>query len=295
MIPEDTPTGSVPGSPVGTERRGWSRVGLIGFSLIGGFAIFVGGTPYFEWTAANDSPVYNAALVALFGFLTWYMRQRDGLETYATSSHALLIAASAMLVLVIGPFNWLITAENESLLQAVQDKLAQFLCVVPVILVITRLERRPWGAIYLQKGRPKRWLTFGLSWFVVCAVVVTVLALASGVDWTDLVSAAPWIVMFAALNAVMEELWFRGIFLKPYSAAMGRWQAIAVTAIVFASAHIGATYTSLIGAHLLLLFGALAIGVVGAWAMRWANALWGAVLFHMGLDLVVVLGLVESL
>lgn len=47
--------------------------------------------------------------------------------------------------------------------------------------------------------------------------------------------------------------------------------------------------------HLILLVVAASIGVVGAWAMRWADALWLAFLFHMGLDLVVVFGLVESL
>lgn len=47
-------------------RSRWAGVGLIGFTLGGGMAIFVGGTPYFELTTANDSPLYNAVLVAAF-------------------------------------------------------------------------------------------------------------------------------------------------------------------------------------------------------------------------------------
>jgi membrane protease YdiL (CAAX protease family) len=294
LTPEDTPIGPMPRGPVAAASHRRSRAGLVGFALVGGIAIFVGGTPYFEYTVANDSPVYNTVLVAVFGPLAWYMRRRDGLESYATCSHALFVAAMAMLIMVIGPFNWLVTAEDESVLQAVQDKLAQFLAVVPVILVLTWAAHRPWGTIYLQKGRPKRWLTFGLSWFVVSAIVVTVLALASGIDPGTLLSAAPLILVFAALNAVMEELWFRGVFLSPYSAGMGGAHAIVVTAVIFAAAHIGATYVSSVAAHLLLASVAVSIGVLAAWAMRWANALWGSVLFHMALDLVVVFGLLES-
>jgi len=295
LIPEATSASSVPENPVTRASHRWHRAGLIGFSLVGGIAIFVGGTPYFEWTAMNDNPGYNALLVAAFGFLALYLRRRDGMELYATCSQALFVAAAAMLIMVIGPFNWLVTGEDESVVEAVQDKSAQFLSVVPVILVLTWATRRPWGDIYVQKGRPKRWLAVGGPWLVASAIIISVLALESGIDSADLLSAAPWIVMFAALNAFMEELWFRGVFLKPYSTAMGGKQAIVVTAVVFAAAHIGATYTSSIAEHLTLLIAAASIGVVGAWAMRWADALWLSLLLHMGLDLIVVFGLVESL
>jgi len=288
------PPTSIGQTPKATAGGRWVGVGLVGFTLAGGMAIFVGGTPYFEFTAANDSPLYNAVLVAAFWLLARFLRRRPLLASYATCSHALFIAATAMLALVIGPFNWLVTADDGSVQQAVQDKLAQFLAIVPVILVLTWAARRPWGWIYLQKGHLQRWVIFGLSSFAISAIAITGLALASGISWAALLSAAPWILVFAALNAVMEELWFRGIFLRPFSEGMGGRQAVVVTAIIFAAAHIAATYTSSVGEQLLLVSLAAAIGFVAAWAMRWANSLWGAVLFHMGLDLLVVFGLLEA-
>ena len=272
----------------------WAEVGLVGFTLGGGAAIFVGGTPYFELTAANDSPLYNAALVAAFWLLARLLSRRPSLASYAACSYALFVAATAMLVLVLGPFNFLVTAADESVGQAVQDKLAQFLSVVPVILVLTWAGRRPFSWIYLQKGLPKRWLAFGLSWFAISAIIIAGLALVSGIGSAALLSAAPWILAFAALNAVMEELWFRGIFLRCYSAQMSGTLAVVVTAIVFSAGHVAATYVGSVGGQLLLISGALAIGLVAAWAMRWANSLWGSVLFHMGLDLLVVFGLLEA-
>jgi membrane protease YdiL (CAAX protease family) len=77
--------------------------------------------------------------------------------------------------------------------------------------------------------------------------------------------------VFASLNAVMEELWFRGIFLRPFSEVMGGTQAVVVTAIIFAAAHVAATYTNSVGEQLLLVSLAIAIGFEAGWAMRWGQ------------------------
>lgn len=272
----------------------WVRAGLVGFTLLGGGAIFVLGSPYFELTPWNDNVLYNGVLAAGFGLLTFLLRRRPPrLASLALCSEALFVAAAAMLVLVVGPFNWIVTLDDESYRHALQDKLAQFLAIVPVIAVFAWAARRPWGWIYLHRGRPRRWLPFGLSVFVVGAAIISVLAMTTGRTPTALLAAAPWIVAFAALNAGMEELWFRGIFLRAYDAAMGAVPAVLVTAIIFGAAHVGATYVS---AGEQLVFAALVagLGIMLALAMRWGDSLWGAVLLHITLDLVVVFELVEA-
>lgn len=282
-----------PVQPTPTMAGGWKhRAGLIGFALIGGALIFAGGTPYFDLTPANDNAIYNAILFASFWLMTRVLRRSPVLASWAGCSHALSLAAAAMAVMVIGPFNWLVTAQEGSVQQALQDKLAQFLSVVPTILLLTWAERRPWSRVYLQRGLPRRWLTFGLGSLAACAVAVSLVAVADGASASALASVAPWVLAFAALNAVMEELWFRGIFLRPYEEGMGPAGAVVVTGLVFGAGHLAATYIS---AAEQLLFAALVagLGVVLAWAMRWANALWGAVLFHVGLDLVVILEFVD--
>lgn len=277
-----------PGSSARLTARGWrDRAGPVAFALVGGAVIFVGGTPYFNLTPANDSPVYNAALVAAFWLLTRLWERREQMANYAVAARALFVAEAAMLTLVVGPFNWLVTGDDDSLQQALQDKLAQFLSVVPVVLLLTLADRRPWSCIYLQKGLTKRWLTFGLGSLMVCGTGVSFVALAGGASATDLAWVAPGVIAFAALNALMEELWFRGILLRPFEVGMGAGAAVAVTALIFGAAHVGATYVSPAEQ---LLFAAIVVGLgaILAWATQWGNALWGAVLFHMGVDLIVV-------
>jgi len=270
------------------------RLTIIALALVGGVAIFVVGSPYFELTGWNDDPVYNGVVAAVFGLLTLSVRNRPALESLRLCCHAMFVAATAMFVMVVGPFNWIVTLDDESYRHAVQDKTAQFLAIVPVILVLTWAAGRSWSWLYLQTGRAKRWLTLGLSTLVIGATLVTIVAFADGIAAWDLISAAPWILAFAALNAVMEELWFRGVFLRPYIRGMGVTSAIIVTGVVFGAAHVGATYVS---AGQQLMFAALVagIGIVLALSVRWGDSIWGAVLIHITLDLVVVLELVDSI
>ena len=46
-----------------------------------------------------------------------------------------------------------------------------------------------------------------------------------------------------------------------------------------------------------VLFGLLVIGLglALAWASRWADSLWGAVLLHVGMDLLILLPVAQSL
>ncbi len=278
---------------VSTETRPVSRAALFLLLLVGGQLIFVFGSPYFTVFPTNDNTLFSAALVAVFGLLALVFRQRPSLSHYAPPVYALFVAAAANLALVIGPFNRFITATDPYRVLA-QDKFVQFLSVVPVLVILSWLARRDLGWIYLQRGRPRRWLPFGLVSLAVCAVVMVAMLLGFGMGTGDLLAAAPWIAIFVAANAVMEELWFRGVFLRSYEAGIGWTGAMVVTALAFGISHINVTYfESAVG----LVFGAgvIGLGLIMAWAMRWADSLWGSVLFHMGMDMLIILPVVASL
>lgn len=269
-----------------------AKSGLIVFTLAGGLSIFLFGSPFFNTYPTNDSVPYGVTLVSLFGVVSLVLGRRSSLVVFSSCAYGLFVAAAANLVLTIGPFNWLITS-SEAYQEIAQDKLAQFLAIVPVVLVLTWARRRPWDSIYLQKGRPRRWIGFGLPWLVIGTLGMIAIAYAYDIDAETLLAIAPWIFAFVALNATMEELWFRAIFLRPYTAAMGGRWAVFVTALVFGITHVNAEYMS---ASEIWVFGAIVfiIGLVTAWVMRWANSLWGAVLFHMGMDLLIIVQIIES-
>ena len=278
---------------VPTETRPVSRAALFLLLLAGGQLIFVFGSPYFTVFPTNDNVLFSAALVAAFGLLALVLRQRPSLSHYAPPVYALFVAAAANLALVIGPFNRFLSATEPYQVMA-EDKIAQFLSIVPVLVILSWLAQRDLGWIYLQRGRPRRWLPFGLVSLAVCAVVMVAMLLWAGMSAGDLLAAAPYILAFVTANAIMEELWFRGVFLRSYETTIGWTGAMVVTALAFGVSHMNATYfESAVG--LVFGLGVIGLGVLMAWAMRWGNSLWGSVLFHMGMDLLIILPIVQSL
>lgn len=275
------------------ETRPSRRVILFVLLLAGGWLIFVLGSPYYNVFPTNDSVLFSAALVAAFGLLALVFRRQPTLSHFTPPFYALFVAAMANLGLVIGPLNGFLKA-GEPFEAMAQDKIAQFLVVVPIIVFLSWLAWRNHGYIYLQRGQPRRWLPFGLASLAVCAVVMVWMLLSSGMSGRALQSAAPWIAVFVAANAVMEELWFRGVFLRSYETAIGWPGTVAVTALAFGVSHINVTYFDS-ATGIMFGLGVIFLGVVMVWAMRWADSLWGSVLFHMGMDLLIILPIVESL
>ena len=164
---------------VPTETRPVSRAALFLLLLAGGQLIFVFASPYFAVFPTNDNTLFSAALVAAFGLLALAFRQRPSLAHYAPPVYALFVAAAANLALVIGPFNRFLSATEPYQVMA-EDKIAQFLSIVPVLVILSWLARRDLGWIYVQRGRPRRWLPFGLASLAVCAVVMVAMLLWAG-------------------------------------------------------------------------------------------------------------------
>ncbi|MGA2005041.1 MAG: CPBP family intramembrane glutamic endopeptidase [Terriglobales bacterium] len=105
-------------------------------------------------------------------------------------------------------------------------------------------------------------------------------------------SLAPWILLFVVSNAVMEELLFRGLFLRRYEPLIGKWLAILSTALAFTLAHMQVTYAPNLWGFLLVTF---VFSIAWGWLMQKTGSLWGSVLFHAGADLLIILPIFSSL
>jgi membrane protease YdiL (CAAX protease family) len=103
----------------------------------------------------------------------------------------------------------------------------------------------------------------------------------------------PWLLIFIFANSIMEEFWFRGLFLKKYEPVIGRWPAILVTALVFGTSHIFATY-EFPGGEFIFGMVVFILGLVGAQAMFKEDGLVGPVLFHAGYDLMIIMPVLYS-
>ena len=166
-------------------------------------------------------------------------------------------------------------------------KFGESLPIILSILVVHFVSGGNWAGLFLGWGRWKVWLPIGLAGFTLFFGVAALQTFGSELSWDTVASALPWILLFIFANAFMEELWFRGLFLKKLQPFVGERTALVITSLVFAFVHISATYVIDI---LVFMVALLALALLWGWLMQRSNSIWGAVLIHAGADILVVIG-----
>ncbi len=260
--------------------------------LLGGMAVFVLGSPYYSVFPTNRNQAYILALALVFLSAALALKRSRSLARYAPSAYALFIASAAVLFLNTGVLNIHVAVIDE-VQDTALDKLGQFLHVVPVILALTLATGDDLKSIFIVRGKLKAGLVFGIVSFVLWAVLAYLLQSgASG--FPELTPrTVGYVLLFVFCNSVMEEMWFRAIFLRRYRAVAGRTAAIVVTSLVFGASHINATYEFPGGGAV---FGVVVfiLGLVGAYSIFKTRSLLGAVIFHAGYDLMIIVPVLNS-
>jgi len=144
--------------------------------------------------------------------------------------------------------------------------------------------------IFLTLGHIKAGLIVGFSTFFLMGLLA-IYNPDQPIDKDFLVSNLPWILIFVLSNAFMEELLFRGIFLKQLGKYMKHAWAIVLTSIVFAAAHLQVTYTP----DVLFFVGiVLVLGLIWGFIMHYTRSILASVLFHAGADLMIIIPIYAS-
>jgi membrane protease YdiL (CAAX protease family) len=285
-----------------TQDRAVPALVFVGF-LVGGLMLFLLGNnwqpPRFP---TNESKLYKWGIAVLFLLLSYVTRRSKRFRACWEVFLVLFIASFAN-ALSSHTGNWLagMLPRPVSSAEAVAvDKLSESVPVVASILLLTRLSGKDLGSIFLKKGDLRWGMRFGVVSFAIFAAIFAVIAVlqasapvreglaATGVPLAAILAAIPWILAFCLANSLMEELWFRGIFLGKLSPLLGARASVAATAFVFALPHAGAGY---ITAFERVIFPAavFVLGLVNGYVMLKSDSIWGSMLFHAGYDLLVII------
>jgi uncharacterized protein len=280
---------------------------LFGLAWIGGLLIFLFGSNTFNLYPTNKNPFFEWGLALGLLALAVWARSYPPAQKYWKIAYAYFVAAFAQVVVWYAG-NWLkplLPAARSEMQFLAVDKLSQTLAVVLVIILLTWLVGDDLGSIFIKRGHLRQGLMFGLVSFGVFTVIFSVIAVlqsgasssqgltASGLSLDTLRAAVPWILLFVLANGFLEELWFRGLFLRRLSPFLGIMGAVLVTALVFGMSHLGATYVTP-AEQLLFPVIVVALGLVNGYVMLKTDSLWGSVLFHAGYDLLVIIPLLAS-
>lgn len=175
------------------------------------------------------------------------------------------------------------------------QKLNESLLVSSVVIGCALASGNDLGSIYIQKGNWKLGLKIGLIAFFAAAVLSIPMAdffntqnltLSRAIPWL------PWVLIFVFANATLEELLFRGLFLRKLERFFGKLLSNVLVALVFTLIHGAATYP-----RDQLMFLAVVFPLALAWGYitQKTEGLWGAILFHAGMDIPIILSVFSRL
>lgn len=266
-----------------------AKVGLALVLVLCGVAVFVLGSPYYSVFPTNHNPTFYSALTIVFLLTSFLTLRYDRLREYWPAAYSFFIASFALWFMSTGLAS-LPASESNPVLFVALDKISQFLHVVPSIVVLTLLAGNNLKSIFLGRGNLKSGLMFGCVSFAAFALIAFFLFRG---QLSRIGSSIHWILIFVFANSLMEELWFRGIFLKRLEPLIGIWPSFIVTSAVFGASHVSATYVFPGGG---VVFGMVVfiLGIVAAYSMHKTDSIIGALLFHAGYDLLVIVPILES-
>lgn len=174
-------------------------------------------------------------------------------------------------------------------------KLNECIVIVGVIILFTRMSGSNLGSIYLQKGNLKLGLVIGwIAFFFAAAGSIPMASLfnARDLSFARILPWIPWLLIYILANATMEELLFRGLFLRKLEPFLGKILSNFVIAFIFTGIHGAVNYTSDQYLFVAILFPlALAWGYI----MQKTDSVWGSILFHAGMDIPIMLGIFSNL
>jgi len=174
-------------------------------------------------------------------------------------------------------------------------KLSECIVIVSVVILMTRMVGIKLDSIFIQKGKLKLGLLIGLGTFILAAlgsIPMATLFDAKNLTLARIIPWIPWILIFVLSNAAMEEILFRGLFLKKLTPFFGKFLANILIAFVFTLLHNAASYTVDQMMFLAILF---PLALIWGFIMQKTDAVWGSILFHAGMDVPIILGIFSNL
>lgn len=249
-------------------------------------------SPYFS---GNTLLTFHMILTAALLVMAIFLRKSLKGKAYWPVFYVFFVAGAAVLIStlfsddLLGWFNQTVTTPQGIAMAKFSETILR---VIP-ILVLMPLAGFNWHSMYLKTGKVRLWLPIAVAaWVVFPAIAYFSLSSSQTGVLDKLLPLWPWILLFVLSNGFMEELLYRGIFLKQYEPFLGKGLSVVLTALVFTLMHTQVTYAAQMIQFLAI---ALVLSLVWGFLIQKSDSLWGAVLFHAAGDCLIIFGAYASM
>lgn len=266
------------------------RMGFFGLFLMCGLSIFA----FRVFMPRDFLTAYILGISVAFLLSAMFLRGKNHLRKYFDVAFAFFLAGfvSALQQVVVA-FNWW---SGSTVSDVVASTVFNTILVIIPIIALTRIAGGSMASIYVAKGRFRMGLVLGLAAFMFFLVTsvqgATSLFAGRDVSFERVLLWMHWILLFVLSNGVREEVWIRGLLLPRFESFVGHRAANALQAVVFSLAHVDVRYTPEIFVFLGITF---FLGVAFGVLTQKTRSLLGAILFHAGADVPVIIGIFSNL
>jgi membrane protease YdiL (CAAX protease family) len=281
-----------------TQETGSPRVrsGLILlFSAVAGFLVFFGGASAMGIArslrpgVSQMAVVRGSQLALMLGMLAaaLALRTHTRLRQYWRLAFAYFVASCAILLSDYSG-DWALISSGQTLNTAkgfTSLKLGEDAAIIGTIVAFALLTRDDPEKLYLSKGRLRLGLVIGITSFLVFTAAGVSSTLAKGIRPEKVRELLPSFLLIVLADGFMEELLFRGLFLRRLGRFMGDHWANVLTAMVFTFVHLGVQFTPSLPAFLLIVF---LLGLLWGLIMQRTGSVLAPALFHAGVDMLII-------
>jgi membrane protease YdiL (CAAX protease family) len=253
-------------------------------------AVFLFGINYVKLFPTNGNWIYAASTTGVFLVASLLFKRSTRFAKYWPVTYAFFIASTVNLVSdLFGGYNTQFvnlfgdtTARNR--IYALAKMYETLLIVIPII-VLTLVSGANLGSIFLKVGNQNAKWGFGIGGLVLVNFFTSVLIFfGTGFELPKLGSAIGWGFVFSICNALSEELWIRGLFLRKMSPILGVAGSILLTSTTFAVLHFNSVAFFPSIAVPVFVANTFTLGLACGILMMKTDSIWGAYLIHMAAD-----------
>jgi len=264
-----------------------SRMSLGLLFLTAGLFVFLLGLTFVPVIPENLLPATQFLVLLVPGLAAIGFRVSRPLRAYWDVMYAYFVAACALVVAGFAG-DWALRISGEPFetpggLTAL--KLGEDVAIAATVFVLILLIRRKPDSLFLSKGRLGLGLGVGLSSFVGLTALGVAFAAAQGLTSGRIFSLLPFYGAVVVADGFMEELLFRGLFLRRLGQLIGPRWANVLTAAVFSLTHLQVGFTPSVPVFLVVVF---LLGLLWGWLTQRTGSLLASALFHAGADMLII-------
>jgi membrane protease YdiL (CAAX protease family) len=261
-----------------------------GFLVFSGVAFATGITSALRLNVSQAAIIRAGQIVVILGSLATALalRKNARLRSYWRLAFAYFVASCA-LVLSDYTGDWALNFSGHALNTAhgfAALKLGEDAAIIGTIIVLTLLARDAPEEFFLCKGRLRLGLVIGLSSLLVLTALGLSATVAQGIPPDRMRELLPVFALIALADGFMEELLFRGLFLKRLGRFVGDNWANVVTATVFTFVHLQIAQLTMFPVALLMID--FLLGLLFGYIMQKTGSVLAPALVHAGAIMLII-------